>query len=84
MNSLIFNSMGIAGVLLCLVAFFLLQIGKINNNQLQYSALNLLGSIGILISLTYQWNLAAFLMEVTWGLLSLYGVIKFYIKRATS
>ncbi len=79
--ALLFNSIGILGVLSCLLAFFLLQIGKLRSDHVNYSALNLLGSIGILISLIYQWNLSAFLMEVTWGLLSFYGVVRYYQKR---
>lgn len=74
------NFLGVAGVLLCCVAYVLLQIEKIDPKNLTYSGLNFLGSIGILFSLWHDWNLSAFLMECIWALASLYGVLWFFWK----
>jgi paired small multidrug resistance pump len=81
---MIYDIVGIIGVILILAAFFLLQIGKLNARDFLYSLLNLFGALGILISLIQAWNLSAFLIEMAWTLISIYGLIKHSIwkKRA--
>jgi hypothetical protein len=76
MERFVYNGVGIIGVVLILVAFFLLQIGKLSSRDFLYSLLNLLGALGILISLIYEWNLSAFIIEIAWILISIYGLIK--------
>lgn len=76
-----YDWLGMLGVVLLLLAYFLLQIGKILPSDLSYSLLNLLGSGMIAYSLIEEWNLSAFLIEVFWFLISLYGVFRFYKKR---
>ncbi len=78
---MIYNLVGIVGVILILVAFFLLQVGKLSSRDFIYSLLNLFGALGILISLISEWNLSAFVIEVAWILISLYGLIKHSIEK---
>ena len=47
---------GMLGVVLCLVAFLLLQIGKLAAATPIYSSLNLLGALGIIYSLYFEFN----------------------------
>lgn len=69
---------GIIGVFIIIVAYMLLQLEKMDAKNLSFSVLNTLGALLILISLLYDWNLASFLMESIWMLISLYGILKYY------
>jgi hypothetical protein len=72
--------LGIIGVLLVLWYYFLLQIGKCTSNSLGFSVGNFIGSILLLISLGFNWNLASVIIEIAWLLISLYGIIKYYTR----
>lgn len=71
-----FNVIGIIGVILVLLAYLLLQIDRLQQDSITYSAMNLVGSFLILISLFYTWNLASGIIEIAWLLISLFGVSK--------
>ena len=68
---------GNVGVALMVVAYLLLQMGKLRLNDLSYSLVNVIGAALVLISLLYSFNLSAFLVEVFWLLISLFGLIKY-------
>lgn len=67
---------GIVGVSVLLVAYFLSQMGKWSFNSFSYLISNFMGAFLILISLFYHWNLPAFLIEVMWCCISVYGMVK--------
>ena len=67
---------GNIGVVCFLLAYFLLQGGKVLYSGLVYLGLNLAGSLLLLISLWIEWNLSAFLLEAAWALISMYGIYK--------
>lgn len=69
---------GIIGVFVIIVAYMLLHLEKMDAKNLSFSVLNTLGALLIIISLLYDWNLASFLMEAIWMLISLYGILKYY------
>lgn len=69
---------GILGVFVIIIAYMLLQLEKMDAKDLSFSVLNTLGALLIIISLLYDWNLASFLMESIWMLISLYGILKYY------
>jgi len=69
---------GYFGVSLCLLAYALLQTGKLSAETLSYSALNGFGAAGILISLYFEPNLPSILMEGTWLILSLFGLYRVF------
>ncbi len=72
---------GTIGVALILIAYVLLQIERLRSDAAAYSLLNAVGAILILVSLAYEFNFAAFLMEFAWLLVSLYGLGKFFVSR---
>jgi len=72
----IFVFLGIVGVSLIVIAYFLLQINKLSSQSLMFSLLNFIGSFLILISLFDEWNLPSFIIEIFWMLISLIGIIK--------
>ena len=69
---------GIFGVFIIIIAYMLLQTEKMDAKDLSFSVLNSLGALLIIISLLYDWNLASFLMESIWMLISVYGILKYY------
>jgi hypothetical protein len=77
-------TIGICGVLLIMVTYFLLQIERMKSTDLLYSVVNFVGGAMILVSLMYEWNLASFLMEVVWCLISLFGIVKAVAKPKTA
>ncbi len=75
---------GIFGVALIVIAYILLQVEKMDAKDLSFSLFNSIGALMILISLLYDWNLASFLMEFIWLMISLYGVLKYYKSRRSA
>ena len=68
---------GYAGVLLILLAYFLLQAHKLHGNRLAYQLMNILGAFGVLLSLTFgSFNWSAFLLEVAWIAIGIYGIAR--------
>lgn len=78
MNNLMVDIIGIIGVAIVVVTYFLLQSEKIDSKSFLYSFLNAFGSLLIMYSLLYNWNLASFIIEIFWILISLYGLKKWY------
>lgn len=72
---------GIIGVLFVLGAYLALQLKKVDAAAPAYSALNALGAGLILISLYYEFNLSAFLIESAWLLISLFGFVQAFRAR---
>ena len=68
---------GILGVGLVIVAFLFVQLERITPKSGVYLYSNFWGSVMLLFSLYYHWNLASVIIEVLWLLISIYGIIKF-------
>lgn len=78
-----YDWVGIAGTLMVLVAFFLLQAGRLSGTSLVYQLLNLLGAAGVLVSLLGEFNVSVFLLEGVWVAISAYGIAR-SVKARTS
>jgi hypothetical protein len=65
---------GLAGTATILLAFFLLQAGKLHGQRIVFQLMNLFGALGVLVSLYGRFNLSVFLLEGTWALISGYGI----------
>ena len=66
---------GYIGVVLVLLAYLLLQSHKLHGNGLVYQLMNLFGALGVMLSLLFgNFNLPAFAMELSWLLISIYGM----------
>ncbi len=72
---------GSIGVGLIILTYVALQIGRIKSETLVYSVVNAVGASLILISLIYSFNLSAFIVEFFWVLISIYGIVKYFMKR---
>lgn len=71
-----YDWVGIAGTLMVVGAYFLLQSGKLSGTGIVYQLLNLLGAAGVLASLWGTFNLSVFLLEATWVAISAYGIVR--------
>lgn len=80
----LFDLAGFVGVLLIVIAYLLLQLDKLPNSSLSFSLLNAVGSLLIMVSLVFKFNVSAFLIEVFWFLISLLGLTKWLIARKQS
>ena len=75
--------LGNIGVVLIIIDYLLLQLNRISSNSLSYSLLNAVGASLIIISLIFNFNLSAFIMEATWVLISLFGLYRYFRSPAT-
>jgi hypothetical protein len=67
--------LGNLGVLLIVGLYFWMQIGRISGQSPVYSAFNAIGAALVLISLYFDFNLSAALVEAFWLLISLLGLV---------
>lgn len=74
---------GFVGDGMIIVTYVLLQAGKIRSENVFYSVLNALGAGLIIVSLTFHFNFAAFIVEFFWVLVSLYGVGRYLLRVKT-
>lgn len=74
----VYEIYGMMGVVLIVVAYFLLQINKISSNDLKFSLMNFFGSLLIIVSLFYNWNLPSFIIEMFWMAISVIGIVKYF------
>jgi hypothetical protein len=81
MNLDLFDLAGFIGVLLIVIAYLLLQLDKLPSSSLSFSLLNAAGSLLIMFSLIFKFNVSAFLIEVFWFLISLIGLSKWLTTR---
>lgn len=77
----LYDTLGIIGVIIILLAYLALQIEKVTAQDWRYSALNAIGAVLILISLMFSFNLASFIIEIAWLLISLFGLFRAFQKR---
>jgi len=45
-------------------------------DKLLFNVVNLVGAILLLVSLTVHFNLAAFVLEIAWGIIATYGIVQ--------
>lgn len=76
MNLAWYNLLGHIGVALVVLAYWMLQSGRWEPGLKRYSATNAVGAGLILVSLIYEFNLPAFLIEAFWLLISVYGLLR--------
>ena len=72
-----YDILGTVGVVVIIVTYVLLQLGKVRSEQLVYSLLNAVGASLILISLYFAFNFPAFIVEFFWLVISLFGIGKY-------
>lgn len=84
MSTFLFDAIGMVGVFMILAVYSLVQIDKMDVKGLFYSMVNAVGAIFILISLTVTFNVASFVIEVAWLIISLFGIFQALKRRASN
>jgi hypothetical protein len=75
MTSFAADLIGICGSLLFIGAFIYANRAP-TLNKLLFNAVNLAGAVLLLISLSVNFNLAAVILEVAWGIIAAVGMIR--------
>ena len=78
----LFDFLGNVGVMIMIVAYLLLQLNRLDSSSLAYSLLNAFGAGLVILSLSVNFNLSAFIMEAFWILISLIGIYRYLRTRA--
>jgi multidrug transporter EmrE-like cation transporter len=73
---------GNVGVVVLMITYLMLQLNKLSSDGLAYSLLNAIGASLIIVSLLFDFNLSALLMEVFWVLISLVGIYRYFRLKA--
>lgn len=76
-----YDIIGSIGVGIIILTYIFLQLERIKSDSLIYSLLNGLGAALIVFSLLYSFNFSAFVVESLWVLISIYGIVKYFLKR---
>ena len=71
-----FDLAGLIGVVIIVIAYLMLQLGKLPSSAPSYSLMNAIGAFLVMVSLFFDFNLSAFLMEAFWFLISLFGLLR--------
>lgn len=71
-----YDWIGIAGTLMVLFAYYLLQAGRLQGNGLLFQLLNLVGAGGVLASLYGTFNVSVFLLMALWIVITIYGLVR--------
>lgn len=76
-----YDVVGNVGVCMILGCYLLLQLDRLESSGLTFSILNGIGALLILISLAYEFNLSAFIAELFWLLISLFGIVRYLMSK---
>lgn len=72
---------GLIGVGLMLAAYALGQLGRLRIDRAPALLMNLAGAALVMVSLLFKFNLSAFLMEATWALVALAGLVRLALRK---
>jgi paired small multidrug resistance pump len=78
MNLNWYDYVGFMGVACVLGSYFGLQAGKLLSDSSAYQWANIIGSVLILVSLYYEPNKSSITIQITWILISIYGLVRSY------
>lgn len=76
-----FDILGTLGVAVIIITYVLLQVERIRSDSLYYSLLNAVGASLIIVSLCFNFNFPAFVVEFFWLLISLFGIGKYLFRK---
>jgi hypothetical protein len=81
MNTDFFSILGLAGMIIIVIAYYANQTQKIRSDDLAYSITNLVGAVLLLISLCVHFNAGSFMIEVFWIIISCIGIYRWKSKK---
>lgn len=75
-----YDIVGSIGVAAIIGAYVLLHLEKVRSDRLIYSMLNAVGASLVIISLYFDFNFSAFIVEFFWLIISLFRIGKYLVK----
>ena len=75
MSLSVVGAVGLCGPVLFLFAYAMVSFGRWSAQAWRFHFLNFLGAVAIVISLTEQFNLPVMVLEICWGIISIYGML---------
>jgi hypothetical protein len=76
-----YDALGNVGVALIVGSYLALQLGRLRGESALYSGLNAIGAALVLVSLAFDFNLSAFIVEAFWVAISLFGLVRAWQRR---
>jgi len=73
---------GMAGVVITLIAYLAISTGRISSDTFKYQGLNCIAGLMLLFSLYFHWNTPTVIMESLWVLISLIGLIRIMLLKS--
>lgn len=70
------DALGLIGALFYLAAFAGLQLGRLDPREPPALLMNLAGAVLVTISLLSAFNLAAIVLQLAWGGMAVYGLVR--------
>lgn len=67
---------GVLGSALIVGSYLLLQLGRMRADQIAWPVLNGAGAALVMLSLLFEFNLAAFVLECFWLVISVVGLVR--------
>lgn len=76
---LIFDVIGLTGVVFYIAAYAALQFGLLKGNGYTYTIMNLIAATLVLVSLSNDFNLSSAIIQTTWIAISVFGLTRYFI-----
>jgi hypothetical protein len=83
MNGMLADAIGLLGSALFIAAYLYSNVVKTIDFRL-FNAANLIGAVLLVISLAVHFNLASMVLEISWGLIAAFGLVKALVARKTA
>jgi hypothetical protein len=80
----LYDWLGSLGALLIVGSYLLLQLERVDPKQLSYSLANAIGAALIIVSLVFDFNLSALIVESFWLAVSVFGIARSLLRPGRS
>lgn len=74
MSDNFYNAIGMIGPVAFTFVYLMVSLNYWNGQQVRTHVVNLIGALAVLVSLLRFWNLPIFVLEIAWGVISIYGI----------
>jgi hypothetical protein len=82
-SGLVANIIGMIGSTLMVIAYAYSNMAR-QMDFVLFNALNLVGALLLIVSLTVHFNMAAMALEIVWALIAIFGLTRLWLRRAKS
>ena len=72
------HAIGLVGMICVVLAYLAVERDWLNNKDIQFYIINLIGAILLLLSLLINFNLGSFVIEIFWITISMMGIVNYY------